>query len=662
MKIQIGRVEVAFAIALALSLCLGWLESSSLLFVLLQPVVLVLGVWVIIRITRRFAGQAIWRLRNRLIVAYLFIALVPVVLISALVAIGAYIIVGQLSIYLVTSELERRNEMLTRSLSVVLRQERSWQQDDSMLGSFLRTRFPGIELVVTGKNQWKYPADSALTPPPGTRGDTKGLVIKDGLLYGWAHLVVGANTATAMVPITRELLGDMAPGIAESSVLDLTENERDLLRHSLVSSGEPARNRRPPATAWWDREVVWGSFIPVAVWDAPGRTDLQLITARTRPSALLRTIFPTGTDVAYQWVATLFLFMALLFLVAEMIALFIGVSLTRTITGAVHNLYEGTLRIKGGEFSHRIPTRGKDQLGELSVSFNQMTEQLQRLVQVEKEKERLQGEIAIAREVQSQLHPKTVPDLKTIRVKALCDPARMVSGDYYDYQQLQGSRVAIAVGDVAGKGISAALLMATVQSCFRTQLRGSLEMVRAANDHSVRFSVSTSGLVSQINQQLHADTAPEKYATFFFGVYDEPTSIFTYTNAGHLPPILVRNGAASRLDVNGMVVGAFPFAEYDESRVELQPGDLLVLFTDGISEPENEYEEMFGEERLTDVVLKNAHLDEDRIVAAVVDSVREWTGKGELQDDMTLVLVRRTTADLPAEPKTPESSFAEARG
>jgi len=144
-----------------------------------------------------------------------------------------------------------------------------------------------------------------------------------------------------------------------------------------------------------------------------------------------------------------------------------------------------------------------------------------------------------------------------------------------------------------------------------------------------------------LNQQLYADTTPEKYATFFLGVYDETTRNLTYTNAGHLPPILIRSGEASQLEVNGMVVGAFPFAKYGESRIALQPKDLLVFYTDGITEPENAYGEMFGEERLIELLIRSANLDESEIVSSVIDAVRQWTGSDELQDDMTLLLVRQ---------------------
>jgi sigma-B regulation protein RsbU (phosphoserine phosphatase) len=273
-----------------------------------------------------------------------------------------------------------------------------------------------------------------------------------------------------------------------------------------------------------------------------------------------------------------------------------------------------------------------------------MTENMERLLLVAKEKERLESEIEIARDVQDQLFPREVPQLGTLRLTGVCQPARLVSGDYYDYETVGENQVAVAIADVAGKGISAALLMAGLQSSLRTQLQDYSEGAPVAPDGHRHAAVSTSRLVSNLNRQLYATTSAEKYATFCLGVYDEAASTFTYTNAGHLPPLLVRDGNVETLDVNGTVVGAFPFSEYGESRVLLQPGDLLVCYTDGVTEPENEYGEMFGEARLRDLLARNADRPEQELIDMVLDAVRQWTATEELQDDMTLLLARRVAA------------------
>ena len=249
---------------------------------------------------------------------------------------------------------------------------------------------------------------------------------------------------------------------------------------------------------------------------------------------------------------------------------------------------------------------------------------------VEKEKERLQTELEIAREVQSQLYPKEAPPMRGLKLTVCCDPARMVSGDYYDYQEIAGGKMAFAIGDVAGKGISAALLMATIQAALRAQI----------NLNQPNTILQSSLVVSRLNKQIWANTAPEKYATFFFATFDELTRNLIYTNAGHLSPLLFRNGDVSSLDSNGTVVGAFPGAIYDESTLTLKPGDLLLCYTDGITEPENPYGEMFGEERLIDLVKKHALRDDREILQIILEAVRSWTGTPELQDDMTLLLAR----------------------
>lgn len=638
MNIRIGRVERAFFVSLLAYILLSFLPLPGLLALAAQGVVAFLGGWTFVRTTRTGIRQMLWRLRNRLIVAYIFIALVPVVLISTLVGLGASLIGGQLAIHTVTSELDRRTAALQSTAEYLARHRdgrSDWVQN---VAPYLRERYPGLELTVQDSGRWTWPPEASVPPVKGWSPGS-GLALRDGVLFGWAHAQTEESRVTAAFPITREFLGLLAPEMCESTLLDLNRG-RAVLAPSLAEAG-PSRNRLPPPVNGFDFEIRWGAPVAVHYWDNQDQKTNEWLTVRTRPSAILQTIFAQELDWPSQLIPTLFFSVAILFFIAELIALIVGISLTRTITGAIHDLYEGTLRVRSGNFAHKIPIHGRDQLAELAISFNHMTDNVQRLLEIEKEGERLQSELEIAREVQNQLYPKKVPEAQSLQLTAACSPARMVSGDYYDYQQIGADKVAIAIGDVAGKGISAALLMATVQSSFRSHIRGSLEMAHSAAEGRARVGMSTSALVSRLNQQLFADTSPEKYATFYVGVYDEPTGMLTYTNAGHLPPILVQNGRAHRLEVNGMVVGAFPFASYGESKVELYPGDLLVFFTDGITEPENEYGEMFGEDRLEDLSVRNAHLDTPQIISCIMDSVREWTGSDELQDDMTLLIVRR---------------------
>jgi len=404
----------------------------------------------------------------------------------------------------------------------------------------------------------------------------------------------------------------------------------------LPAGGDAPQAVIPPPVNRFDVDVRWGSLIPAVEWEHPNKTDSALLAVHTRLSTILATILRPGGDELQGGVLYVFYVVAVAFLIVAIAGLAIGISMSRSITSAVHSLYQGTQRVMQGEFSQLIQVSGRDQLAELSTSFNSMTQNLERLLAVAKEKERMQAEIEIARGVQDQLYPKAPPVFEGLRVLGMCDPARMVSGDYYDYQLVDG-KLALALGDVAGKGISAALLMATIQAAMRMELRASSEA--AASMNGLRFS--TARMVSELNQQLYATTSPEKYATFFFAIYDEATGLLTYTNAGHLQPVLFRDGVATLLEVNGTVVGAFPFSKYEESKLELLSGDLLVCYTDGITEPENEYGEMFGEERLIELVAKNSDRDEAQIIQSVMERVREWTGVPELSDDMTVLLARK---------------------
>ena len=578
-----GSAGVAFLVFLGAYAALGWIAPRSGFRLVLEIASVVAGLWLAIRLLRLVARQAVWRLRNRLLVTYLFIAGVPLVLIAGLATLAGYMLVSQLAAYLVTTELDRR-----------------------------------IATITT--------ASGAALPVPAGGFPARGVLQREGNFYLFSTARTARGDVIVTVPLTREYLAGLVPS------LGLVGIDRPTETPSKTARAAPAL---PPPANRFDTEVVWFATVPAFDWSTPGRTSDLELAVLTRVSAVLSTVFNRKADLAQELVEMALVGGLVVLVLVEIVCWAIGITMTRTITGAVHHLYEGTHRIMEGDFSHRIEVRGKDQLAELGVSFNRMTENLARLLTVAKEKERLQSEIEIAREVQNQLYPRVAPQTRSLRLTAVCRPARIVSGDYYDYEITRETHVALVIGDVAGKGISAALLMATLQSSLRTHLNMS------SKNGGTDGPLSTSRLVSQLNQYLYANTSAEKYSTLCLGLYNEADGSFIYTNGGHLPPALVRGGVLQRLDVNGTVVGAFPFAEYGESRIALELGDLLVFFTDGVTEPENEYGEMFGEERFLDLVVRNAHLGEDEIVRTVIESVREWTGSEELQDDMTLLLARR---------------------
>jgi sigma-B regulation protein RsbU (phosphoserine phosphatase) len=579
-------------------------------------------------------SRLIWRLRDRLIVTYLFMGAVPILLILALAYSGAYIVVGQVAAYLVSSELNRRALMLENPARV-LAQSTSGERADILkeMAPLLRGRAPDFRVLVTGDGDYRYPAGARIEAPPAAWKSYTGTMYKDGAFYSLAICKNGPITAVVLAPLRPSVLQSLVPGIGNVALI---ANKKPNVQSddARVVSGDV-----PPAYSSFDFEYLWVNPMNLAYWNEPNSNYPAELTVTTRPSAVLSAVFGDRVDSA-QDALQIFILFAFLLAIVQIVSIVIGVSMIRAITGAVANLYNGTLSIGRGDFTLRIPVKGRDQLASLGKSFNQMSEQLEKLVAVAKEKERLQSELAIASEVQNQLFPRATPAMRTIQLTGSCEPARSVSGDYYDYISLPNGNLAIAVGDVAGKGISAALLMASIQSIMRTQLAQGVPMAAAVGNGRPSYAYSTSGMVAQLNRQLYESTAPEKYATFFFGIYDESSRILTYTNAGHLSPLLICGGKVSSLEVTGTVVGLFPNLAYQEQNVRICANDLLIAYTDGITEPENAYGEEFGAERLAEQVLKNQNAEPSEIVAKVMESVKHWSGAPELPDDMTVVIAR----------------------
>jgi sigma-B regulation protein RsbU (phosphoserine phosphatase) len=307
-----------------------------------------------------------------------------------------------------------------------------------------------------------------------------------------------------------------------------------------------------------------------------------------------------------------------------------------------------------------------DQLAELSRSFNKMTGSLQRLLVEQKEKERLQNEISIAQEVQANLFPHQMRGVARLELHGVCRPARSVSGDYYDFLVFheearnghptrRETGVGIALGDISGKGISAALLMATLHSAVRAYRFASEELVfsestiaglmasrdERGGDCDELFQ-SPGRILSLLNRHLYRSTQPEKYATLFLAHYDADSSVLTYSNAGQLPPLVLnRHGDVRRLDKGGTVVGLMDGMRYDEDRFQMQPGDIVVAYSDGVTEPENDFGE-FGEQRLLEVVSRYRDQPLHVISTQVMQALDAWIGADEQPDDITLVLARQT--------------------
>ena len=357
------------------------------------------------------------------------------------------------------------------------------------------------------------------------------------------------------------------------------------------------------------------------------------------------------------------MYIAIAFLVLELLALVASAWMTRAVTGTVHKLYRAVEFIKRGDFSHRVRVRSHDQLGELAAAFNDMSANIEVLLEERVERERLEREVEIAAEVQAQLFPHRVPLLLTVEISAECRAARGVAGDYYDYIEVAPGLVALALGDVSGKGVSASLVMSNLQASLRAQTTITAERMDIA-ERAVAASAGAGGdtsggkLLAQvvaaaevdgavarqmtnINRQLCHSTEDNRFATLFLALYEDRTRQFRYTNAGHNAPIIVRaGGTIERLTTGGMMVGAFEWARYEEAGAALAPNDLLLIFSDGISEAENEAGEEYGEERLATFAVEHRMSSADEMRDAIFLEIDAWSGTRERGDDQTLVIVK----------------------
>jgi sigma-B regulation protein RsbU (phosphoserine phosphatase) len=239
-------------------------------------------------------------------------------------------------------------------------------------------------------------------------------------------------------------------------------------------------------------------------------------------------------------------------------------------------------------------------------------------------------ELEIAHEVQERLFPQQIPAVAGMTLAGKCRPAHGVGGDYYDMIQLEGGCVALAIGDVSGKGIPAALLMASLRSCLHTMtLVGPRETAQ----------LDLAALMQKMNQLVFEASAANRYATFFFAVCDPATRLFRYVNAGHNPPVLLRGGDRILLEATGSVVGLLQNVEFEERSLTLSPGDALIAYTDGISEALNSDEEEWGEERMLEAATAAIPACADEILRAIFTAADRFIGNAPQYDDMTLLVV-----------------------
>jgi sigma-B regulation protein RsbU (phosphoserine phosphatase) len=642
---------------------------------------------------RRF----LWRVRRRLVVSYIFIGVVPALLLVAFFLFGGALMFLNVSGYLFKSGVDHVVDD-ARVIAQAAADEISRAQGTraaapaggAATAAEARTvraalerryenhleRYPGLSIAYVPRVAPNTPA-----PAPAPAAGTTPIVAGE-----WAHMVPPTNIPAWVSaggfagifvytpPEDTEDLHLVARAVAFPAgrdqavgvIVDLPLDEQVLEQiHqatgiepgavSLVREQDPVQpmtgrqrgeGESPPVmrtiqtgtgSKWlWN----WLVFMDFRDWER-GETATFNMAIRVSMRDLYQRISSAQSRIMNRTIGEFTLMflgiIGFLFIIIEFAAFVMGLTLALSITRSIHSLFHGTERVRFGDFAHRIEVRDRDQLGELAESFNAMTANIEDLLQQAQEKRRLEEELRIAREIQMSLLPRGAMRMEGLNVTAICVPAREVGGDYYDFFPLDDKRLGVLIADVAGKGTSAALYMA--------ELKG-LMLSLSKICHSPR------DLLIQVNSILSHNLDSRSFITMTYIVIDVGARTLTYARAGHTPLIqlLASNGRRRESNVlqpNGMVVGlqidgfeAHFEALLEEMCIAIAPGDVFVLFTDGVTEAMNLDQDLFGEDRLRDIVEEHADLPSEQLRERIMREVEAFVGEADAHDDMTMILLK----------------------
>ena len=642
----------------------------------------------ILRFARAARRRLLWRVRQKLILSYIFIGVVPALLIAVFFIVGGFVLFQNLSSYLFKDgyeDLVENVQLIASTTAAELSRtgdvQRTAQAVLERRRSNLRDRYPEMSLaIVQNREPAPSPVAATVTAGPwrhldapqavprwvlerngfrGTLAIVQPDVPQEPELVLRAVEIVGDGPYAVIVDLpfdgeVKEALHDQTGIRAGNVSIRETARARPLLgrlrqaARNLVkrpASPQPSDSPDEPASGGgrtsgiWERSVA---FLDFTDWNS-GEAGRASVSLNVTPRDLYTRVSGAQPTVAGSRLGDVLLLVlvviASLFIIIQLVALTMGVALARSITGAVHELFTGTERVRQGDFAHRIAVKAQDQLGELSMSFNQMTESIEHLLQTEAEKKRLEEELRIARDIQMSLLPRGPLAMAGLEVTALCVPAREVGGDYYDFFSLGDRRVAVLVADVSGKGTSAALYMA--------ELKGLLLSL------AQRYQ-SPRDLLIEVNRILSDNLDSRSFITMTYGVLDLAAGMMTYCRAGHTPMIYLpargpRRGLAQSLQPGGLVLGLRidgiheKFAALlEEESINLERGDVFVLYTDGVTEAMDGGGELFGESRLRAIVEEHGHLHSAELRERILREVEAFVGEADQHDDLTLILMKVT--------------------
>ena len=668
---------------------LSLVNAASSVLLLIAPVI------VGYRLYAHAKRVVLWRVRRKLMLSYVFVGVVPMLLLVLFFSIAGLLMFVNFGGYLLrdrVTDVVERAESLAQTAAADLAHVRGASDTAAALSVHQQranAQFPLVSYAVV-------PSSAACTP--GTALEARGPIATSG---PWQHVPppatvpewlscagytsvvaghVGDTTqpwvaARAVAWVTHDAvreavivdvpLGDMLlkeiagdTGIAVQS-LQLFDD----IGASFDGSADPDPNPAvsPAKTdlavgpanvtlgqnGLFSGSIRWASFLDFTTWDTgkPDRIFVQFDLGLRSVYAHLAAATGRVNEVSIaQVLLGILAVVAVLFLIILAVAFLMGFVLARSITGAVHELFEGTEKVRSGDFSHKIIVHSRDQLGALAESFNSMTASIEDLLQQKAQKERLEQELRIARGIQMSLLPQEPLLSGGLVFAGHCEPAREVGGDYYDFWPIDDHRYGMLIADVAGKGTSAALYMA--------ELKGIVLSFSQSHASPRQLLIDANRIISN-----HLDT--RRFITMTYGVVDVHARTLTYARAGHCPLIRLPgpsapSQAAEVLAPDGLVLGlkldeGQTFARLlEEATLPIAPGDVFLLYTDGLTEAMNPAGDFFGEERLSALVQSHGAAPFHQLRDEILGAISTFVGPAEQQDDMTMLLLRVSAAEAAA--------------
>ena len=639
-------------------------------------VLLVAGLVGLARLLAEVRRRFLWRVRRKLIVSYLFIGFVPVLLVMAFFVLAGVLMFLNVSSFLVRTGFDDlveeaalladssagelvRGAGVSDAPSVLAGKRAAMLARHPDLSLAIVTRAGGAQTAMTGP--WRHLQPPRQLPawidPKGFGGlvaySTPDEASTELVARAVSFQPEDADYAVVVdIPITgltRERIG-AATGIVLGRAA-LVTNEGEVVAPVGRGSapveppgpevvGDAAAGSSTEAPAVLEGYTLdWVTFVDYTDW-ASGRSGQVTTAIEVGLGDFYRRITGAQASLGTVNLGSIFVLVltviGALFLIIEGTAFVMGLALAKSITGSVHELFTGTERVRAGDLKHRIQVRTRDQLGQLAESFNSMAGSIEQLLKQAAEKKRLEEELRIARDIQMSLLPSGSVDMPGVNLTAMCVPAREVGGDYYDFFRLGPDRLGILIADVSGKGTSAAFYMA--------ELKGLVLSLSQVYD-------SPKQLLIEVNRLISDNLDTRSFITMTYAVLDMAAGDLTHARAGHTPLIYLPGGEptprAQVLAPDGLVLGlrfdgiAEKFEQLlEEHTLPVAPGDVIALYTDGVSEAMNPESDFFGESRLSQVIEQHGHMSSEDLKHQVLNEVESFVAGAEQHDDMTMILVK----------------------